>query len=180
MAHCTLDNYQLMAIWFLPPSSIWRTGISNDLGANVSSLLHVVLLHAVVRTCLATFETSQGAVFLLNIQPLQSDASPSPLQPISGPLDQRLPGFSQLGSQYFSFAIDFFHIGWERVLINFHRLWWLLWDLKLEPSCNNQVIRNIETRFSVKSVCLLWYMCIVQRTKGIFVISVKYRSLSVD
>jgi hypothetical protein len=46
--------------------------------------------------------------------------------------------------------------------------------------CDNQVIRKLDTRFSVKSVCLLWYVCIVQRIKGIFVISIRYRSLNVN
>jgi hypothetical protein len=32
----------------------------------------------------------------------------------------------------------------------------------------------------VKYVCLLWYMCVVQRNRGIIVISVKYRFLSVN
>jgi hypothetical protein len=47
-------------------------------------------------------------------------------------------------------------------------------------SCNNQVIRKLDTRFSVKSVCLLWYICIVPMIKGIFVISIKCRSLNVN
>jgi hypothetical protein len=46
--------------------------------------------------------------------------------------------------------------------------------------CDKPVIRKLDTRFSVKSVCLLWYVCIVQRIKGIFVISIRCRSLNVN
>jgi hypothetical protein len=34
--------------------------------------------------------------------------------------------------------------------------------------CDNQVIRNID--FNVNSMCLPWYMCVVQRNRGIIVI----------
>jgi hypothetical protein len=47
-------------------------------------------------------------------------------------------------------------------------------------SCDNQVISFIDTRPSVKSMCLLWYLCIVQIIKSIVVISIEYRSLSAD
>jgi hypothetical protein len=46
--------------------------------------------------------------------------------------------------------------------------------------CDIQVIKNLDTRFSVKSVCLLWYMGRVQIIKGTFVISIRYRSLNVN
>jgi hypothetical protein len=46
--------------------------------------------------------------------------------------------------------------------------------------CDNQVISFIDTRLSVKSMCLLWYLCIVQIIKSIVVISIEYRSLSAD
>jgi hypothetical protein len=49
-----------------------------------------------------------------------------------------------------------------------------------EEGCDNQVIRYIDTRLSLRSMCLLWYLCIVKIIKSIFVISIEYRSLSVD
>jgi hypothetical protein len=36
--------------------------------------------------------------------------------------------------------------------------------------CDIQVIRKIDTRFSVKGVCLLWCMFVAQRNRGIIVI----------
>jgi hypothetical protein len=38
----------------------------------------------------------------------------------------------------------------------------------------------VEIRPSVKSMCLLWCLCVVQIIKSTVVISIEYRSLSAD
>jgi hypothetical protein len=52
-------------------------------------------------------------------------------------------------------------------------------DGEVPATCDNQVLRFMDTRFSVKSMCLLWYLCIVQILKSIVVISIEYRPWSV-
>jgi hypothetical protein len=52
--------------------------------------------------------------------------------------------------------------------------------LGLDRACDNQVISFMDIRPSVKSMCLLWCLCIVQIIKSTVVISIEYRSLSVD
>jgi hypothetical protein len=59
------------------------------------------------------------------------------------------------------------------------RLWVSVLGVKIR-NCDNQVISFMDIRPSVKSMCLLWCLCIVQIIKSTVVISIEYRSLSAD